>query len=835
MSYTNCPLTPESLNVGVSVNNFLNKLNHVAEGCFHNNFEGNPIGSNFLSDFQNALSPVFSALTAQAAVCASDSTQMQSFFTQLQSIESSIGKNIQICYAGSEGAGGLPEFAQCDSIAMGLTVLEYCSHETSCPFTLNSVPAWTGSNGLLNQIIAYYNPPAITFDTVVTLISPAGSGAFGAPNGELISSGNNWQVENGAEGIIGQATTPTQVPFQVNNNTIFTLDFTKSPVIVTNVTNSGFKATSVSDGNGGSVVSVVALPAVKFQNNTLYTINIASTDSNAFSTPVGGLSCSAGGCQIASGEGSGTIGDLNVIGPVTFNGMNKSDVVFSFTVTFNGSAITPVTQTNKQNVIVTANFNSNIYNVNITPAMILFSNTTSSEVDMVIDQAAFSQFSKGSYTNGAYPIGTNCTAVSPCAGTIGDLLSTGSEVKFMIGNKQVFTADFTKSPPVVQNPLPGYGATPLVNSNGGCTLAISYTVNVSFSLTGALSQIIQDTIVASNNIIAIPPTSMNINFAETIPSSIQNIFNKMMHFKMAANITISNIINISTVYSNEPLALGGASNLSVDTSASKFWNQSLSGTINVGFSSDKITKLALSGINLSMNDFPVGSFFSLSQTAVAKVQLLGYVPDATNPMNLDNTTITLASPVVMLNPLYTFTGIPRGIQKLVNSEGSSGDFNQALAGGEAGHVVHMVDAAGLKDQDADIGSTQFLKHERYTVGPNLSTNLNIGKVTNSGFSFTFALPTTVISSFVRLVNGSSIIITDSTQPAGKNQIIFNISGNITDANVTGSFYGQALLTGAAVVNTTGTPSITITGTMQPGIGPFFFTTAIAVQGNLLFQ
>ena len=57
--------------------------------------------------------------------------------------------------------------------------------------------------------------------------------------------------------------------------------------------------------------------------------------------------------------------------------------------------------------------------------------------------------------------------------------------------------------------------------------------------------------------------------------------------------------------------------------------------------------------------------------------------------------------------------IPGGFQKSGNSEAGARDFNQALAGGEAGHVVHMADAAGLKDLDAGAGSDQFLKHERY--------------------------------------------------------------------------------------------------------------------------
>ena len=57
--------------------------------------------------------------------------------------------------------------------------------------------------------------------------------------------------------------------------------------------------------------------------------------------------------------------------------------------------------------------------------------------------------------------------------------------------------------------------------------------------------------------------------------------------------------------------------------------------------------------------------------------------------------------------------IPRVIQKSGNSESGDPDFDQALASAEAGHVVHMVDAGGSKDGDADTGSSQFLKHERY--------------------------------------------------------------------------------------------------------------------------
>ena len=407
--------------------------------------------------------------------------------------------------------------------------------------------------------------------------------------------------------------------------------------------------------------------------------------------------------------------------------------------------------------------------MNITPATILFSNTTALEVDMLIDQAALTSVQTGTYTSGAYPIGTNCTAIAPCGGVIGDLLNTGALVPFNSGGKQVFTVDFTKSPPAVGNLLPGYSANPIVNRNGGCTLAISYTIPVNFSLTGGLSQIIQDTVSSANNITVLPSNFMSVNFVESISSANQNTFNRMMHFSMAASINIPNIANLTTVYSTSPLALGGSSPLSLDIT-SKFWNQSLSGSITVGFSSDKLAMLTLSANNLSIASFPSGTSFSLGQTAVAQVQLLGYIP---NP-----TTITLASPVVTLNPLYAFTG---------------------------------------------------------TGGPNLSTNLNVGTVTTSGFSFTFALPTTVSSAVMRLVNGSLITITDSTQATGKNQIIFNMSGNITGASVTGTFYGQPILTGTAVVNTTGTPSITITGTMQSGIGPFVFTKGITGQINLLFQ
>ena len=57
--------------------------------------------------------------------------------------------------------------------------------------------------------------------------------------------------------------------------------------------------------------------------------------------------------------------------------------------------------------------------------------------------------------------------------------------------------------------------------------------------------------------------------------------------------------------------------------------------------------------------------------------------------------------------------IPRGIQKLEFSNEGAPDFIQDLSGREAGHVSHMVDAAGVKDGDAFEGQNQFLNHERY--------------------------------------------------------------------------------------------------------------------------
>ncbi len=60
-----------------------------------------------------------------------------------------------------------------------------------------------------------------------------------------------------------------------------------------------------------------------------------------------------------------------------------------------------------------------------------------------------------------------------------------------------------------------------------------------------------------------------------------------------------------------------------------------------------------------------------------------------------------------------FANIPRVIQKLGDFEAHAGDFNRASADSERDHVVHMMGAAGLKDQDAGAGSAQFLKHEHY--------------------------------------------------------------------------------------------------------------------------
>lgn len=885
MSYTTCPQAAGPLKAAITT--LLMELNRTNNACFSVDLQNKNNGPNFYNSFETALGPVYTALANLSSACPADSTIIAGFKSSLDEIATNIGMNISICYAAISG-GYLQSGPQCASPALGMIASQPCAQGQSCNLSFHPVPAWTGPGGLLSQIIAYCSPPIITFNnsapyqinttkvdsngfvplnkeltwdpqtlewqiakgavsaegiigdvitnkavpiqvlgttvftldfttspvgvipiansgfkatsisdgiggsvisvvaaptvtfnTVAALTSPAGSGAFITPNANLISSGASWTIKNDAEGTIGVATTPKAVPFQINGTTIFTLDFTTSPVGVMPVANSGFKATSISNGIGGSVVNVVAAPAVTFQNNTLYTINISGTDGNAFSTMTGGLSCSAGGCQIAAGTGVGTIDDLQVASPVTFNGVNASGVqVFSFQVTFNGTSVVPVTQTNKQDVNVSATFNSNIYVVKIAPATISFVNTTPSEVDMVIDQAAFSQFSSGSYTNGAYPIGTNCTAITPCEGVIGDLLNTGSLVPFKSGGKQVFTVDFTKSPPVVGSILPGYSVIPIENSDGGYRLEISYTIAVNVSLTGGLSQIVQDRVAPANNITTLPPNFMSINFVESISPEIQNTFNKMIHFVMAANITIPTIATLTTVYSASPLALGGSSPLLLDTNISKFWNQSLAGSITVGFSSDKVTKLTFSGSNLTIESFPSGASFSLSQKAVAQVQLLGYVADAINPENRDATTITLASPEVNLIPLYTFIG---------------------------------------------------------TGGPNLAADLNVGTVTTTGFSFTFALPTTVTSAVMRLVSGSSITITDATQGKGKNQIVFNMSGDITGASVTGTFYGLSILTGTAVVNTSGTPSITITGTMQSGIESFFFTQAITGQINLLLQ
>ena len=106
-------------------------------------------------------------------------------------------------------------------------------------FSVSSV-----SDAIGGEVITIFLAPVITFDTSVTLTSLAGPGAFTTPNVNLVQSGNSWTINNGAEATIGAATTQSVVPFQVNGNIIFTLDFKARPVVVTPVTNSGYSATS---------------------------------------------------------------------------------------------------------------------------------------------------------------------------------------------------------------------------------------------------------------------------------------------------------------------------------------------------------------------------------------------------------------------------------------------------------------------------------------------------------------------------------------------------------------------------------------------------------------
>ena len=67
-----------------------------------------------------------------------------------------------------------------------------------------------------------------------------------------------------------------------------------------------------------------------------------------------------------------------------------------------------------------------------------------------------------------------------------------------------------------------------------------------------------------------------------------------------------------------------------------------------------------------------------------------------------------------LNTLLENPGIPRGNQKLDNSEIGASDFNQALANPQnQACAKHMCNERRLKNKDANTGSSKLLNHERY--------------------------------------------------------------------------------------------------------------------------
>jgi hypothetical protein len=466
-----------------------------------------------------------------------------------------------------------------------------------------------------------------------------------------------------------------------------------------------------------------------------------------------------------------------------FNGVNSSGTqVFSFVANFDGSSHT----INLPYMTVTVGGTAPFYTVNVAAATIAFVNTMSNEIDIAVAQEAFSAFTGGVYNGSAYPITNTCTSANPCVGTINNLLNiTPTAIPFTVAGTQKFTIDFTQNPPAVANLSPGsgYGVFPQL-VNGVYQIVISKTTTVNLSLTGNVSQMVQQTVGGSvYNSYLSNINNLAFNFFLPISSVDQQEFNSFFWAKMATEIKFflasgAVIADIKTLLSSGRLKTSGISQVTIDPT-STFGGVVIGNQIGSSIMSIDVENAGNSSAPYQTIQFTTNIAMQTFPTAPFKIDRAASV------------SMILSGPGTPPTSSYT--------------------FQCQNAGG------------------ANIPSCSLSVFPIYAFNDTGKSSGNIGKVASNSFSFTIALPNTSLTGLTRISSGSQITITD-----GKQSIVFNMVGSFANATLTGTYYGQTIVSGSAIISAAG--SLTISGSVASTANMTFANnSSISALGTLNLQ
>ena len=534
----------------------------------------------------------------------------------------------------------------------------------------------------------------------------------------------------------------------------------------------------------------------------------------------------------SKGQGQGVIGWLIDYNQFTLTGTDGKNETFSFTIDL-GHQSQPVLEPYTSNINCAASYDvpSQTYTINVIPATVAFVNGTSPAVLIemgITDSTAF--FNNASiYSDGAYSIGTNCTTETACVGTIGTILNDQQPVTFTINTKPTFTVDFSQTPPfIVAIDDTEYTATSSIISpcdpiTGAETFAINVAPTtipaINFAITaGSLTQVVQDASASMNVMYILGPSISGGN--GSLPLLVMNFLENLSTTTLNQKVTISppGYTGCSTASDSDIFNCIASGSTTITLDVSEF--ATIQSIQPDGFDSTVPTKLTVSGLSFGEALSGKGNIMISPNTTIMPETVLFTSQNLYPGSRLPFINATLASfPTGSISPIVQSSTLNITLNSVF-----IGQYNITLP---IAYDVPVNILPLFKFDTSSIKSTS-----------QLGAIYNMGTIgVNNSFSFLFALPTPAPppGSVTSLGAGSMI-----TFGSGSNLIVFNISGPIANpgAPVTGTICGATIATGsfAAVDLTSGTPSITISGTYTGTISEALnYTDGLTGSVNLVFE
>ena len=198
-------------------------------------------------------------------------------------------------------------------------------------------PATANSPNMYLVTIAYKTVTFVNNTPYSVNIAIADSGAFINPTGPQLdwnSFANVWQISarTTSAGILGDILNYGNIHFQIAGSDLFWIDLNNIQAGVTNIANSGFKATSASDGIGGSIITISLAPTITLVNNTTYYIFTLGIDSSAFVNPTLSLAWQTSTWMLPFNEKAvATIGNVSTNTAVAFQAWDETIFTLDFT------------------------------------------------------------------------------------------------------------------------------------------------------------------------------------------------------------------------------------------------------------------------------------------------------------------------------------------------------------------------------------------------------------------------------------------------------------------------------------------------------------------------